>query len=93
MRTELEGINPAARNLSQLQANVILLHGRSDNLIPYSESIALANALPADQVQLFLIDGLAHVNLRPKAHDIPQLLEAMEALLAVRRPPQDLDHR
>ena len=34
--------------------------------------------------QLFLIDGLAHVNLRPKAHDIPQLLEAMEALLAVR---------
>ena len=85
MRTELEGINPAARNLSQLQASVILLRGRSDNLIPYSESIALASALPAHQVQLFLIDGLAHVNLRPKAHDIPQLLAAMEALLAVRR--------
>ncbi|NNJ94852.1 MAG: hypothetical protein HKP57_08935, partial [Halobacteria archaeon] len=92
MRTELEGINPAARDLSRLRADVILLHGRSDNLIPYTESIALADALPASQARLFLIDGLAHVNLRPKAHDIPQLLGAMEALLAVRRPPQGQDH-
>lgn len=91
MRTELEGISPAAHNLSRLRAEVILLHGRSDNLIPYSESVALADALPANQVQLFLIDGLAHVDLRPKAHDVPQLLSAMEALLAVRMPSQDLD--
>jgi alpha-beta hydrolase superfamily lysophospholipase len=92
MRTELEGINPAAQNLSGLRADVILLHGRSDNLIPYTESIALADALPASQARLFLIDGLAHVNLRPKAHDVPQLLGAMEALLAVRMPLQGLDH-
>jgi len=52
MRAELEGINPAAHELSQLQADVILLHGRGDNLIPYTESIALADALPASQVQL-----------------------------------------
>jgi acetyl esterase/lipase len=84
MRTELEGISPAAHDLSQLTADVILLHGRSDNLIPYSESIALAGALPASQVRLFLIDGLAHVDLRPEAHDLPQLIGAMEALLAVR---------
>jgi acetyl esterase/lipase len=87
MRTELEGINPAAHDLSRMRADVILLHGRSDNLIPSTESVALADALPAGQVQLFLIDGLAHVNLRPKAHDVPQLLGAMEALLAERIPP------
>jgi dienelactone hydrolase len=87
MRSELEGINPAAHDLSQLRARVILLHGRSDNLIPYTESIALADALPANQVQLFVIDGLAHVDFRPKAHDVPQLLGAMEALLAARMPP------
>jgi len=86
MRTELEGINPAAHDLSRLRADVILLHGRSDNLIPYTESIALADALPANQVQLFVIDGLAHVDFRPKAHDVPQLLGAMEALLAERLP-------
>ncbi len=89
MRTELEGINPAAHDLSQLRANVILLHGRGDNLIPYTESIALAATLPKRQVQLYLIDGLAHVNFRPKPHDVPQLLGAMEALLAKRMPRQD----
>ena len=86
MRTELEGINPAAHDLSQLRADVILLHGRGDNLIPYTESIALAGALPESQVQLFIIDGLAHVDFKPKTHDVPQLLVAMEALLAMRMP-------
>ena len=93
MRTELEGIDPAAHDLSQLRADVILLHGRGDNLIPYTESIALAGALPESQVQLFIIDGLAHVDFRPKIHDVPQLLVAMEALLAQRipiRPEYDL---
>ena len=92
MRAELEGINPETHDLSQLRANVMLLHGRGDNLIPYTESIALAGALPASQVQLFLIDGLAHVDFRPKAHDVPQLLGAMEALLAERMPPQGQDN-
>ena len=87
MRIELEGINPAAHDLSQLRADVILLHGRGDSLIPYTESIALAGALPESQVQLFIIDGLAHVDFRPKTHDVPQLLVAMEALLAKRMPP------
>jgi dienelactone hydrolase len=86
MRNELEGINPAAHNLSLIRADVILLHGRGDTMIPYTESIALAGALPESQVQLFLVDGLAHVNFRPKAHDVPQLLDAMEALLAKRMP-------
>ena len=81
MRSELQGINPAAHDLSRLRANVILLHGRGDNLIPFTESIALADALPAGQAQLFLIDGLAHVDFRPKAYDVPQLLGAMQSLL------------
>jgi acetyl esterase/lipase len=91
MRTELEGINPAGHDLSRLRADVILLHGRGDNLIPYTESIALARALPENQAQLFLIDGLAHVDFRPRAHDMPQLLGAMEALLAIRISPRGSD--
>ena len=88
MRIELEGINPATHDISRLQADVILLHGRGDSLIPYTESIALADVLPESQVQLFLIDGLAHVDFRPKSHDVPQLLGAMEALLDKRMPLQ-----
>jgi pimeloyl-ACP methyl ester carboxylesterase len=86
MRAELQGINPAAHDLTQLRADVILLHGRGDNLIPYTESVALASALPEGQARLFLIDGLAHVDFRPKPRDVPQLLRAMEALLAERTP-------
>jgi pimeloyl-ACP methyl ester carboxylesterase len=88
MRAELQGINPASHDLTQLRADVILLHGRGDNLIPYTESVALANALPAGQARLFLIDGLAHVDFRPKHRDVPQLLHAMEALLSERALPQ-----
>ncbi len=40
----------------------------------------------AGQAQLFLIDGLAHVDFRPKAQDVPQLLAAMQALLDMRKP-------
>jgi dienelactone hydrolase len=89
VRAELEGIDPAAHALAAMRADVILLHGRGDNLIPYTESIALAAALPAGRSRLFLIDGLAHVDFRPKARDIPQLLGAMEALLAQRAPQRE----
>ena len=84
IRELLAGINPAGQELSRLQARLILLHGRSDNLIPYTESVALSQAVVPGPAQLFLIDGLAHVDLQPRAHDIPQLLAAMEALLAER---------
>lgn len=84
MRKELEGINPASRNLSQMQAQVILLHGRGDNMIPYTESIALAQALPAGQGKLYLIEGYAHTNIKPKRKDLPQILDAMQELMAQR---------
>ena len=82
--TELEGLNPASKDLTTLKAEVILVHGRSDTMIPYSESLALAQALPPEQVKLFVIDGLVHVDVRIKHEDIPPLLDAMAALLAQR---------
>lgn len=81
MRAELEGINPAGHDLSGLRAQVILLHGRSDNIIPYTESVALARALPAEQVKLFLIEGFAHVDIKLTRNDIPKLRRVMELLL------------
>jgi hypothetical protein len=57
-------------------------------LIPYTESVALASAVPAGQARLYLIDGLIHVDFRPQPQDVPKLLRAMEALLAERAPRQ-----
>ena len=85
VRAELEGINLAAHDLSGLKAQVILLHGRSDNIIPYTESVALARALPAAQVELFLIEGFAHVDVQLKREDIPRLLDVMQRLLDQRQ--------
>ena len=82
--TELEGLNPASRDLTSLQAEVILVHGRSDTIIPYSESLALARTLPPGQVELFVVDGMVHVDIRIKEQDVGRLLGAMEALLAWR---------
>jgi acetyl esterase/lipase len=39
MRREMDGLNPAARDLRQLEAKMILIHGRGDNIIPYTESV------------------------------------------------------
>ena len=87
--TELEGLNPASRDLTTLQAEVILVHGRNDNMIPYSESLALAQALPPEQARLFIVDGWVHVDVRIKREDIPRLLGAVEALLAQREPSRN----
>ena len=84
IKNELHGVNPAKRDLSQIKAQVILLHGRGDTMIPYTESIAIARALPAEQVTLFLIEGYAHTDVKPKRQDLPQILGAMELLLAQR---------
>jgi dienelactone hydrolase len=81
---ELQGINPAKRDLSQIKAQVILLHGRGDSMIPYTESIAITQALPKDQVTLYLIEGYAHTDVKPEREDLPQILGAMEQLMQQR---------
>ena len=85
VRAELAALNPAAHDLSQLRARLIVLHGRADPIIPYTESLAMAGAAPREQIRLFLIDGLAHVDLKPERDDLALLLAAIEALLAERR--------
>lgn len=86
IRSEIKGLDPAAHDLSLLNAQAILVHGRGDTMIPYTQSVALAQALPPGQARLFLIEGFAHVDIQAQQQDIPQLLRAMEALLAQRAP-------
>jgi len=47
-------------DLSHLAGRLILIHGREDAMIPYTESVALASAVSGSQ--LFLIDGFSHVD-------------------------------
>lgn len=61
IRDEIAGLDPARGDLTRLAAHVILIHGRADDVIPYTESVALAAALPPGQSALYLVDGLLHV--------------------------------
>jgi pimeloyl-ACP methyl ester carboxylesterase len=65
VRDDLEGLSLESRDLGRLQARLILIHGRDDAIIPYSESVALSRAVPAERCHLALLDSLAHADLGP----------------------------
>ncbi len=65
IRRDMAGLDLDRRDLTGLAAQLILIHGRDDAIIPFTESVALAAAAAPDRASLFLVDGLAHVDLRP----------------------------
>jgi len=87
IRTEMEALNLANKDLSRLRARLILLHGTDDAIIPYTESMALTAAVPRWRAELFLIDGLAHVDVRPFGLDRRAMWRAIHSLLAQRNNP------
>ena len=51
-------------NIDSVRAHLIITHGRDDNLMPYTESIRLAdNAPPEAAVQLRILESFQHVDL------------------------------
>jgi pimeloyl-ACP methyl ester carboxylesterase len=86
LKAEITALNPAEQPMETLRAHLLLLHGRGDNIIPYTESIALAQSVPTGRAELFIIDGLAHVDLQPTSGDVDILLDMVNALLDQRAP-------
>jgi len=84
IRREIGALNVAERDLTRLKARMILVHGYDDDIIPYSESVALAKALPHGLVRLYLVYGLQHVDLEPRIIDKYRLWRAVSALLRER---------
>jgi len=62
VQREIDGLNLALYDLSKFKGDLILVHGRGDPLVPYSESQALAAAASNARVSLFLVDELGHVD-------------------------------
>lgn len=63
VRNDLRALNLKGRDFSALTAPLILIHGHDDAIIPYSESEALAAAIPGGRAELYGVDSLAHVEL------------------------------
>jgi len=80
IRREMAALDPSRHDLRALQATLILLHGRDDRIIPYTESLALAHAAPPGGACLTVVDNLAHVDLEP-----PGLLDRLRLWRAAYR--------
>ena len=86
MRDAFASLSPSRYDLSGLGARLILIHGRDDPAVPYTESAGLAAAVRPGMADLFLLDGLDHVDFRSELGlgDQLILLDAAQALLAER---------
>ena len=83
VRADIYALDLHRRDLSGLAAPLLLVHGRDDRIIPYSESVALAAAAP--RADLYLVDGLAHVTLDlADLDDVLTLWRAIHRLLELR---------
>jgi pimeloyl-ACP methyl ester carboxylesterase len=61
IREEMERLDLSRRDLSRLRARLLVVYGRDDRIIPWTEGAALARAVPVGD--LILLDGLAHADL------------------------------
>lgn len=87
VREELERLDLANYDLSGLSAQLLLFHGRDDPIIPFTESVALKQAVAPRRARLFLLDGLAHVDLEDVGwRDRLRLWCGVDALLRQRAP-------
>mgnify|MGYP001317277737 CR=1 FL=1 len=86
VRRDIDSLNLALHDLKPLTARLILVHGRDDPVIPYSESEALAAAARPGAARLFLIDHIGHVGFRSVTlSNAWTVWRAVDALLAERR--------
>lgn len=60
-------LDPSRYDLGGSALHWVLIHGRNDPLLPETESLRFAAALPPERVDLYLVEGLDHVALDPEA--------------------------
>lgn len=86
VRREIDSLNLALYDLSKLGGHLILVHGRGDRLVPYSESQDLAVAASRARVSLFLVDDIGHIEFTAvNARNAWTMWQAIMALLGERR--------
>lgn len=66
LRTDFQALTLKDKPLDRLKGRAILLHGRDDAIVPYTESLALARRLGVERAELHLARRLAHVDFDPE---------------------------
>lgn len=85
IRQEIKALDLAGLNLGRLDADLILVHGLDDPLVPHTESLGLARAVGPEQASVYLLNNLQHVDLAdPGAGDLVTLLRVAYRVLSER---------
>ena len=84
IRDDMAALDPSSAYLEDAAAHLILIHGRDDTIIPYSESVDLERRLGRDRSSLYLVDGLWHVDADFSLQDKWVLWDAAIELLEIR---------
>jgi fermentation-respiration switch protein FrsA (DUF1100 family) len=85
VRRDLVALDLRRQNLARLAGRLVLLHGRDDAIIPFTESEALAAAAGDGRATLHVVESIGHVDLGPSGIvDGVDLVSAVYGLLAER---------
>ena len=64
MLATIDALTLQGKDLTRLKARLILLHGKNDSLVPYTETERLARVVASSQVRVFILQHiLGHVEL------------------------------
>ena len=85
VRTEIRALDLSRRPIAALDVEFILIHGRDDPVIPFTQSVTFAKTMGAGRAHLYLIDNLDHVNPEPAGLvDNIKMVQAVYRLLSIR---------
>lgn len=85
LRAELAALDLSRRDLKALPARLVLVHGKDDPVIPWTESVALSKATDPARTDLFLVGRMGHTEVGGIGlSDALDLWRAISAVLAER---------
>jgi hypothetical protein len=85
VRAEIRALDLSRRPIEALDVEFILIHGRDDPVIPFTESVTFAESMEPSRAHLYLIENLDHVNPeRTSVIDTLKMVEAVYRLLSIR---------
>jgi pimeloyl-ACP methyl ester carboxylesterase len=85
VRAEIRALDLSRRPIETLDVEFILIHGRDDPVIPFTQSVTFAETMEPGRAHLYLIDNLDHVNPESASlMDSLKMVQAVYRLLSIR---------
>lgn len=85
VRKEIDALDLRRWRLEDLKVHFILIHDRNDRVVPVGQTLAMAEVLPPEQTDVFVLGSLQHADPKaPGLIDAFAMARAVYAVLSVR---------